>query len=112
MRQITEQWNFVPHVVEELAKVEELASHSKGDLLKKAKACKQIYEEELEGIQASFFKNKKQKAAPKTGAGNRYEQDQTKGVSSKELAYDSDETIEMTEEEIDLAYNTVASKQL
>ncbi|KAF5726901.1 DNA repair protein XRCC1 [Tripterygium wilfordii] len=92
VRQIMEQWNFIPRVVEELVKLEAtenvLVLASKDDLCKQAKACKQIYEVEL-GVKDDYS---------------------TKTLASEAAGYDSDETIEMTEEEIDLAYNNVASK--
>lgn len=104
IQQITEQWNFVPHVVEELAKLEgtgnDSSSLSKEDLHKQAKACKQIYEEELSNLDDDpLIKKKKPKTTMKTKA---------KANSKDAAEYDSDETIEMTEEEIDLAYKTVA----
>lgn len=91
MRKVTEQWTFVPHVVEELLKFE--GSHntsvSKVDLCKKAKSWKRIYEDELSRLDgSSSSRNVKRKV---DGGGG------TPG-------YDSDETLEMTAEEIDAAY--------
>lgn len=110
VRQITEQWNFIPRVVEELAKLEgtrnESAAVSKEDLCRQVMECKQIYEVELKNLGDDPSKKKK----PKT---ERQERDsgRTEAISSGTAGYDSDETIEMTEEEIDLAYkNVVASK--
>lgn len=110
VRQITEQWNFIPHVVEELAKLEgtrnESAAVSKEDLCRQVMECKRIYEVELKNLGDDLSKKKK----PKT---ERQERDsgRTEALSSGTAGYDSDETIEMTEEEIDLAYkNVVASK--
>ncbi|KAL6137666.1 hypothetical protein ACLB2K_062955 [Fragaria x ananassa] len=49
VQQITEQWNFVPRVVEELAKYEIKGNNSvaipKEDLCRQAMACKQIYDD-------------------------------------------------------------------
>ena len=101
---ITEDWKFVPRVVEELVKVEERgengSSISKEDLYKQAMECKRVYEMEFASLEddASLQKRKKSKTNDK----EKREQIGT--------GYDSDETIEMTEEEIDLAYNTVSSK--
>lgn len=107
IQQATEQWNFVPRVVEELAKLEgtgiDLASNSKEDLCKQAKACKRIYEQELKNIDDNPSTKKKK---PKTDEKNL----RTNGKNKDLTGYDSDETIEMTEEEIDIAYKTVASK--
>ncbi|XP_021298733.1 DNA-repair protein XRCC1 isoform X2 [Herrania umbratica] len=109
--QITEQWSFVPRVVKELAMFEgsERGSLAKEDLLRKAKACKQIYEDELTRLDGdSSSKNKK----PKTDGGEEGKKGGTKASSRDATGYDSDETIEMTEEEIDLAYKNFASETL
>lgn len=107
IQQATEQWNFVPRVVEELAKLEgtgnDLASNSKEDLCKQAKACKRIYELELKNLDDNPSTKKKK---PKTDEKNL----RTNGKNKDVTGYDSDETIEMTEEEIDIAFKTVASK--
>ncbi|CAL9010269.1 unnamed protein product [Prunus brigantina] len=110
VRQITEQWNFIPRVVEELAKLEgtrnESAAVSKEDLCRQVMECKRIYEVELKNLGDDPSKKKK----PKTERQERYS-GRTEAISSGTAGYDSDETIEMTEEEIDLAYkNVVASK--
>ncbi|KAM5578949.1 DNA-repair protein XRCC1 [Rosa sericea] len=109
VRQITEQWNFIPRVVEELAKLESTGNNSlaisKEDLCRQAMDCKRIYEVELHNLDDDSSRKKKRK----TG---RQEKDkgETEALCSGAAGYDSDETLEMTEEEIDLAYNTVASK--
>ncbi|KAL6334318.1 hypothetical protein AAG906_014719 [Vitis piasezkii] len=104
------QWNFIPRVVEELVKLESTrnshSSLSKADLYKHAVTCKEIYEAEFSSLDDDVLANKKQ---PKTGRGEKGKKKMTKVTSSNAAGYDSDETIEMTEEEIDLAYNTVAS---
>ncbi|KAL8122995.1 DNA-repair protein XRCC1 [Apium graveolens] len=108
IKHISEQWNFVPQVVEELAKLErsqdEPDSLPKKHLLKQALACKEIYDKELETLNDSFTSKKKLK----TGESKKTDKkrNETSGVSAD---YDSDETIEMTEEDIDKAYNSVAS---
>ncbi|GLT67712.1 hypothetical protein SLA2020_400000 [Shorea laevis] len=90
IRQVTEQWNFIPHVVEELLKLDGThgASLSKEDLCKKAKAFKQIYEDELSRLDDNSSSSKRKRKF-----------DKGEGVAG----YDSDKTIEMTEEEIDHA---------
>jgi DNA-repair protein XRCC1 len=82
------------------------SSLSKEDLCRKAKACKEIYEAELSSLDGS--KSKKQRLkSDESGSSKR-----TNTVTGDAAEYDSDETIEMTEEEVDMAYNTVASKFL
>ena len=106
-----EQWSFVPRVVKELATFEgsEHGSLTKEDLLRKAKVCKQIYEDELSRLEGdSSSKTKK----PKTGGGEEGNKGGTKASSRDTAGYDSEETIEMTEEEIDLAYKNFASETL
>lgn len=103
IQQITEQWQCVPRVVEELAKLEGTkkvpASPSKKDLCKRAKACKKIYKEELGKLDNETREKTTQRA--KDG--------RNKATSSDAAGYDSEETIEMTEEEIDLAYKSITS---
>ncbi|XP_034696862.1 DNA-repair protein XRCC1 [Vitis riparia] len=108
--EMTKEWNFIPRVVEELVKLESTrnshSSLSKADLYKHAVTCKEIYEAEFSSLDDDALANKKQ---PKTGSGEKGKKKMTKVTSSNAAGYDSDETVEMTEEEIDLAYNTVAS---
>ncbi|KAJ4835422.1 hypothetical protein Tsubulata_025730 [Turnera subulata] len=111
IRKITEQWNVVPRAIEELLKLADArndsASLSNEDLSRHAKACKQIYEGELNRLDDdSKTKSKKPTSDEVEGRGK----GRTKAVSDDAAGYDSDKTIEMTEEEIDLAYNNVASK--
>ncbi|RAL41304.1 hypothetical protein DM860_010098 [Cuscuta australis] len=93
VQQITEQWACIPRAVEELAKFQASEGHGatrvqKEDLCKQAETCKQVYEQE--------FRSRNQS--------------QTKGREpSITGTCDSDETIEMTEEEIDKAYDSVCS---
>ncbi|XP_059640884.1 DNA-repair protein XRCC1 isoform X2 [Cornus florida] len=107
IQQITEQWNFIPRVVEELAKLEgngnSSASFPKEDLYKQAMACKRIYKAELSSLDDDLSVKKKLKT-------DKSERSNKDVVACDAAAYDSDETIEMTEEEIDLAYSTIASK--
>ncbi|XP_020100099.1 DNA-repair protein XRCC1 isoform X1 [Ananas comosus] len=86
--QATEQWKFVPRVVQELAELESKRKKglsAKKELAELATKCKEIYEIEFNHSNFSPKNTKEQK-----------------GDSNKE-EYDSDETIEMTEEEIELA---------
>ncbi|KAM7475952.1 hypothetical protein LguiB_023195 [Lonicera macranthoides] len=105
INQVTDQWNFIPRVVVELIKLEGRGDTSgpspKKDLRKQAMACQEIYEVELGNLDDdSSVKNKKQKTITSVRRQN----------ERRELDYDSDQTIEMTEEEIDQAFNNVASK--
>ncbi|KAF8697645.1 hypothetical protein HU200_035834 [Digitaria exilis] len=82
---VAEQWSFVPHVVNELLKLDESrkdASLPKEQISQLAIKCKTIY-------QAEFA---------------RMDSDEKKGkTKSADDHYDSDDTIEMTEEEVALA---------
>ncbi|KAK4267488.1 hypothetical protein QN277_024262 [Acacia crassicarpa] len=103
----TEDWNFIPRVVEELAKVDvsgnNTASISKEDLHRQALECKRMYEVELN----NFDDKRKKKLERNEEQTNR--NGRAKANSAGAPAYDSDETIEMTEEEIDIAYKNLAS---
>lgn len=109
---LIEEWKFVPCVVEELAKLDGVGdnntgSMSKEDLCRHAMECKRIYEVEISILEDdSARKNKRQpKSDEQKKDGKRIE-----NVGGGAAGYDSDVTVEMTEEEIDLAYNTVSSK--
>ncbi|XP_010249872.1 PREDICTED: DNA-repair protein XRCC1 isoform X2 [Nelumbo nucifera] len=108
IRQVTEQWNFVPHVVEELAKLDRscASSASKEDLYQQALTCKRMYRIEYDSLEdCSEVKKKKSKTNEEHG-----KDFDRKAEMPKNETYDSDETIEMTEEEIDLAFKTIAPK--
>ncbi|KDP37182.1 hypothetical protein JCGZ_06238 [Jatropha curcas] len=112
VRQIAEQWNVVPRAIEELIKLldagKSSASLSKEDLCRKAKEWKQIYEAQLSNANDdSKLKKRKLKTDESERASNGRPNNDISGVATN---YDSDETIEMTEEEIDLAYNNVVTK--
>eukprot|EP00262_Sarcandra_glabra_P021640 TRINITY_DN9261_c0_g2_i1.p1 TRINITY_DN9261_c0_g2~~TRINITY_DN9261_c0_g2_i1.p1 ORF type:complete len:229 (+),score=53.76 TRINITY_DN9261_c0_g2_i1:91-777(+) len=107
---VTEQWKVVPRVVKELAKFGGLRSTgkeslSKDDLSEQAITCKRIYETEFGHLDDSPVKSKK----PKMDKGDTSHDDKTL-IMSDDAGFDSDETIEMTEEEIDLACRTELSK--
>lgn len=96
MGKIIEEWSFVPRVVDELNKLDTDADNpvSKKDIYHQAIVCKRIYEFELENLEDMTDNKKKQ---PKI----------EKGGNTKD--YDSDDTIEMTEDEIKEAFDTAAS---
>ncbi|XP_052157875.1 DNA-repair protein XRCC1 isoform X1 [Oryza glaberrima] len=84
---VAEQWSFVPHVVNELAELDgrrKEGSLSKEQLSQLAIKCKKIYQAEFAHMHDN---DKKHQSKPR----------------SDDAQYDSDDTIEMTEEEIDLA---------
>ncbi|XP_042496781.1 DNA-repair protein XRCC1 [Macadamia integrifolia] len=111
IRQVTEEWKFVPHVVEELAGFESARSGSeslsKEDLYQQAMICKSIYMMAYDSFEGQSAQKSKK---PKTGKDHKHHDDDETKNKVNDAAYDSDETIEMTEEEIDIAYKTVASK--
>lgn len=95
-----EEWKFVPQVVEELAKLSnKKESISKDELCRHATDSKSIYEVELNSLLDGSPERKKK--------GN-IKKESKKGRETKE--YDSDDTIEMTEEEIDVAFHKVVCK--
>lgn len=105
IQQITEQWACLPHAVEELAKFnvssqDDLASVSKKDLCRHAMACKQIYE--------SHYRKMEDDSSPKTKNLKRSRKG-NRAASKNGTSYDSDETIEMTEDEIDKAFDGISS---
>ncbi|KAJ1257941.1 hypothetical protein BS78_10G035300 [Paspalum vaginatum] len=95
---VAEQWSFVPHVVNELLKLDggiKDASLPKDQLSQLAIKCKKIYQAEFAHV-GSHDKGKKHKSeSPET--------EHRRKAKSDVDHYDSDDTIEMTEEEIDLA---------
>ncbi|XP_049411786.1 DNA-repair protein XRCC1 [Solanum stenotomum] len=104
MRQITEQWECIPRAVEELAKfdgscVGSATMHK--DLCKQAATCKQIYELEYRNREDDELSKRKEQQTRVSGKAG--------GAAKDAAAYDSDDTVEMTEEEINHAYNAVAS---
>ncbi|XP_042055866.1 DNA-repair protein XRCC1-like [Salvia splendens] len=104
VQHITEQWGCLPRVVEQLAQVDATGSApSKEDLCREVMACKQIYELEFLSMEHDDTPSvtKPQNHECRKGRKN----DKAGGNDS----YDSDATIEMTEDEIDQAYNYIAS---
>ncbi|KAL3840919.1 hypothetical protein ACJIZ3_025510 [Penstemon smallii] len=103
IQQVADQWACIPKIIEELVQFD--GNSTKEDLCKEAMVCKQIYELEFLNVEHDEFLDKKK--APSYGskkAGTR-----EKNVATDDTSYDSDATIEMTEEEIDQAYNTISS---
>ncbi|XP_027926251.1 DNA-repair protein XRCC1 [Vigna unguiculata] len=107
IRKGTEDWMFLPRVVEELAKLDVVGNKktllSKEDIHRQALDCKRIYEEELSSLDHQRKKNSKVNKEQTSKPGR------TNAMSSGAVEYDSDDTIEMTEQEIDLAYKTLSS---
>lgn len=105
----TEDWKFLPRVVEELARLYVVGNNkalmSKEDIHKQALDCKRIYEEELNRLDHELTKKSKINEEHRSKRGRTND-----ASSSGAVEYDSDDTIEMTEQEIDLAYKTLSSK--
>lgn len=94
-------------MVEELAKLEGCGdgnSLPRKYLYEQAMAFKEIYEKELGNLDDSLVSDKKLK----TGENKRGGKERNEAPTGT-AEYDSDETIEMTEDDIDQAYNTIAS---
>ncbi|CAK9310453.1 unnamed protein product [Citrullus colocynthis] len=101
INQMTAEWKFVPQVVEELAKlINKKESMSKEELCRHATDSKRIYEVEINSLLDRSPERKKKPNINK---------EPNNGHKTKE--YDSDDTIEMTEEEIDIAFHKVACKK-
>ncbi|CAN0858530.1 DNA-repair protein XRCC1 [Linum grandiflorum] len=95
---IVNQWNVVPRAIEELAKLSggrnESASCQREGLCKQAKEFKETYEVALRSSEHNSNTHSK-RMKNSAGGGN--------GKGRPSDGYDSDETIEMTEEEICVA---------
>ncbi|XP_064969097.1 DNA-repair protein XRCC1-like isoform X2 [Musa acuminata AAA Group] len=99
VRHVSEQWKFVPRVVKELVELENSSKKglaSKKVLYELAVRCKEIYEEEFDHL--NNLKKKQQKADH-----NQEEEIEDEQVKPDDAGFDSDETIVMTQEEIDVA---------
>ncbi|CAN1198589.1 DNA-repair protein XRCC1 [Linum perenne] len=97
---IVNQWNVVPRAIEELVK---LSGVRNGDLCKQAREFKETYEVALGCFEHNSNTQSKRVKNNAGGPGNQ------KGRHGDE--YDSDETIEMTEEEIRAALDSVRSNR-
>ncbi|KAI3671555.1 hypothetical protein L1987_87294 [Smallanthus sonchifolius] len=96
MGKILEEWSFVPRVVEELNKLDIAGDNTvKKDIYHQAIVCKRIYEFELGNSEDEKPTDKNKRAKIEK--------------SGKTENYDSDDTIEMTEDEVKEAFNSVAS---
>lgn len=104
IRLAMDQWMFVPRVVKELSELEgggsKKGSLSKEELSKLAITCKRIYESEFDQLDSSPRKGKK----PKTDG-----KKDDHAEAQDDSGFDSDQTIEMTEEEIELACRQLSS---
>ncbi|KAK9141855.1 hypothetical protein Syun_011255 [Stephania yunnanensis] len=109
IQEMIKQWRFIPRVVKELARLDDMDRSKKSfhgkDLCRRAMICKRIYETEFNQAEDDSTTTKKKKE----GHGEHGTSSMNIGAKASGYAYDSDETIEMTEDEIDLAYNVVAS---
>ncbi|KAK1299486.1 hypothetical protein QJS10_CPB14g01154 [Acorus calamus] len=101
IKQVTEQWNIIPRVVEELLKLSHGSSASflKEDLYEQAVKCKRVYEVELKVLDAS-----------RTEMTKREVHDEGDDKAGYDSDADSDKTVEMTEEEIELACRDLTSR--
>ncbi|KAL6559857.1 hypothetical protein OROGR_004974 [Orobanche gracilis] len=106
IQSIAEQWAFLPRAVEELAQfVRGKDGTDMKDLCREAMACKQIYELEFLNLEhEDIAVDKKRPQAQSHGS---KKVNKRENVAGDDTSYDSDATIEMTEEEIDQAYNNV-----
>ncbi|XP_020582385.1 DNA-repair protein XRCC1 isoform X2 [Phalaenopsis equestris] len=91
IKTVTEQWMFVPHIVTYLAELEG-SNLPKRELHELADSCKKIYKSEFKQLNSSakFEKYKNE-------GGEEYSDE------TDDEGFDSDRTIEMTEEEIEFA---------
>ncbi|KAK1604130.1 hypothetical protein QYE76_027803 [Lolium multiflorum] len=96
---VADQWCFVPHVVDELVRLDgrrNEGSLSKQQLTQLAMKCKKIYQAEFAHMESDDKKGKVRQSNPP-------DTDSRGKTGTDDAEYDSDDTIEMTEEEIDLA---------
>lgn len=102
VQRITEQWACLPRVVEQLAQIDGNTLPGKEDLCREVMACKQVYELEFLNMEHDDIPNeiKPQDYGIMKG--------KMKDITAGNDPYDSDATMEMTEEEIDQAYNSIA----
>ncbi|KAL4583924.1 hypothetical protein LXL04_008510 [Taraxacum kok-saghyz] len=96
LEKIMEEWGFVPRVIEELNKLD-TGGTSKKDIYHQAIVCKKIYDFEVANLEDDNNKKKRAKIE--------------KGVKAEnpESGYDSDDTIEMTEDEVREAFNNIVN---
>lgn len=95
IKTVAEQWMFVPHIVTYLTELEGGNLNgllSKKELYELADSCKKIYEGELKQLNSSA-----------KGEKHKNKVDQEYSFEPDDEGFDSDKTIEMTEEEIEFA---------
>lgn len=98
---IMEEWSFVPRVIEELNKMDSVST-SKKEIYHQAIACKKIYEFEVGNMEKDTSdKNKRLKIEKGVKTEN--------PTTSEAKAYDSDDTIEMTEDEVREAFDNIVN---
>ncbi|CAA6666295.1 unnamed protein product [Spirodela intermedia] len=103
IRSVTDEWMFVPRVVRELVDLGSRngkVSLTRQELSKLALDCKHAYEVEFCSLDDYHKASKHSK-----GEGADHKEKEQKNLDE---GFDSDSTIEMTEEEIDLAYKGIS----
>ncbi|KAL3631843.1 hypothetical protein CASFOL_024827 [Castilleja foliolosa] len=105
IQKIAEQWACLPRVVDELLQFDRSNDDGKvkKDLCLEAIACKQIYELEFLNMEHEGIVVDKKK--PQSHGSKKV--NKKENVVSVDHSDDSDATIEMNEEEIDQAYNSI-----
>lgn len=96
---IMEEWSFVPRVIEELNKMDSVST-SRKDIYHQAIACKKIYEFEVGNLKDDTTDRKQKRPKIEEGV-------KTENQTTDDVAYDSDDTIEMTEDEIREAFDNI-----
>ncbi|KAE9467776.1 hypothetical protein C3L33_00295, partial [Rhododendron williamsianum] len=90
VQQMTEQWNFIPRVVEELAKFESTTNGSallsKEELCREAMTCKKIYEVEFHKLDEDALADKKR---PRTDEAKKGCKGRTGAFTGDEAAYEA-----------------------
>ncbi|CAI9281256.1 unnamed protein product [Lactuca saligna] len=99
---IMEEWSFVPRVIEELNKLDISGDNSKKDIYHQAIVCKKIYEFEVGNLEHDTKDNKNKRPKIEKGV-------KTENPKSDAAAYDSDDTIEMTEDEVTEAFDNIVN---
>ncbi|XP_020522891.1 DNA-repair protein XRCC1 isoform X2 [Amborella trichopoda] len=101
---VIERWSSVPLVVKELAKLESKKigtnALSREEILEQAVVCKSIYEKELHHLEMLPMSDEKHE-----------DDDEKTELMTDDGGADSDETIEMPEDEVDQALKDIVSRQ-
>lgn len=93
----------MPRVIEELNKLDISGDNSKKDIYHQAIVCKKIYEFEVGNLENETKDNKNKR--PKIEKGVKKENPKSDAAA----AYDSDDTIEMTEDEVKEAFDNIVN---